>query len=141
MFIDEDIGDPASLPTRDGKPVKPGDEIENCGTCGFCRLRVDDAGKPYPSCIFEGDPRYKRYIAQIFPVDPKQTGCAEWKSGMSYARREWIFWWRKRCDNDLDCQMEEKEYRRKEQEDHVQSLKEDYRRFGPKPRPIGGQYA
>ncbi len=143
MYIDETyIGDPASLPIRDGKPVLPGDEIENCGTCGYCRLRVDDAKKPFAICIFKGDPRYKRYIAQIFPVKLNQTGCAEWKPGMSYARREWIFWWKRRCANDFDCQMDRKKELELEAQDHAESLKEDRRRGlpGPKIPKLGGRY-
>ena len=141
-FDEDDFNDPASLPTRDGKPVLPGDEIENCGTCGYCRLRIDDAKKPFASCIFEGDPRYKRYIAQIFPVDPKQTGCAEWKSGQSYAEQLWFWRWKRRCANDPDCQMDRKKELEAEAQDYAEGLKEDKRRgLGPKPPPIiGGHY-
>lgn len=141
MSIDEDIGDPASLPTRDGRPVPRGEEIEICGTCFWCRLRLMDKKTPYAACTVKVPMGAGVPDLYIIPTDLADT-CNKWRAAHpefnDYADQLWFWRWRSRCKNDFDCHREEQEYRRLEAQDNEQALKEEYKKFGPKPRPIIG---
>lgn len=62
--FDEEDFDPASLPTRDGKPIKPGDELAangkyfywKCNDCLYCRGEFWRGREKYPAFCWQQDP-------------------------------------------------------------------------------------
>ena len=101
--------DPSSLPTRDGKPVPHGEEIQNCNTCLHCRLVVVER-RPESYCAVNEPPGcgVRNLPRNVRPVSPFCPACDRWYSHpvSTYIDRFREWWWEKRLDGDFDYQRE-----------------------------------
>lgn len=138
------FNDPASLPTRDGKPVRPGDELkaETCNTCLYCRLKVFN-DKPGSYCGMDCPPSQTALLfINLYPISPTDPSCARWILRCdTYIDRFRGYWHQKRLENDFDCQMERKKELEAEAQDNAESLREDRARgIFPRIPKLGGRY-
>ena len=134
MVTIPDNVDPSSLPTRDGKPVPHGEEIETCNTCLHCRLVVVE-GRPESYCAVKEPPGcgVRNLRSRVSPVSPFRPACDRWSLHPinTYIDRFRDWWWGKRLEGDFDYQRERNLEWEAEKRSVIEEEKESRRRGGP----------
>ena len=134
--------DPSSLPTRDGKPVPHGEEIQKCNTCLRCRLVVVEVpfypplnSRPESFCAEKEPPGcgVRNLRSRVSPVSPFRPACDRWSLHPinTYIDRFRDWWWGKRLESDFDYQRERNLEWEAEKRSVIEEEKESRRRGGP----------